>query len=112
MPEERQMIIGSDVSSTALRYAKARASLWAIERNNKSQVSFEKKQAGFGELQSFMFNKFPFCVDAEWKVFLEEFLTKWKIDILWSHLGVRNILLVGKKQVENQSAGISEFRDR
>jgi ubiquinone/menaquinone biosynthesis C-methylase UbiE len=183
-----QTVIGSDVSSTALSYAKARASLWTTARSNHSRVCFAQmnatdiafpdatfdavlstsmiehlhpddvaphlrevwrvlkpeaeylvwcpnglghhndrdfhlamfsyrelimkmREAGFDEFRSFMFNKFPFRVDAEWKVFLEEFLTKWKIDVLWSHLGVRNILLVGKKQVESQSVGSRERRD-
>jgi ubiquinone/menaquinone biosynthesis C-methylase UbiE len=64
------------------------------------QLMAEMNRVGFGEFSSFLFNRFPFGVDAKWKVLLEEFLTQWKIKILWSHLGVRNVLLVGRKHTE------------
>jgi hypothetical protein len=39
-----QTVIGSEVSSTALRYAKARASLWISGRSNNGQVSFAQNE--------------------------------------------------------------------
>jgi ubiquinone/menaquinone biosynthesis C-methylase UbiE len=55
------------------------------------------RQAGFDGFQSLLFNRYPLWVDATFKVFLEDWLTRLKVRILWSHLGVRNILLLGKR---------------
>jgi 2-polyprenyl-3-methyl-5-hydroxy-6-metoxy-1,4-benzoquinol methylase len=55
------------------------------------------EQAGFRRFQSLMFNRYPYYVDSKWKVVLEESLVRWKIGILWSHLGVRNILMLASK---------------
>ena len=52
---------------------------------------------GFTDFQTLMFNRFPFVVNARVKVHLERFLTRFKIRVLWSHLGVRNILLLARK---------------
>lgn len=51
---------------------------------------------GFREFRSPVFNRPP-MVDARFKVLLEQILYGLGITILWSHLGVRNILLVAKK---------------
>jgi 2-polyprenyl-3-methyl-5-hydroxy-6-metoxy-1,4-benzoquinol methylase len=55
------------------------------------------KGAGFRQFRSLMFNRYPFYIDSKWKIFLEDLLTRWKIGVLWSHLGVRNILLLASK---------------
>jgi SAM-dependent methyltransferase len=55
------------------------------------------KGVGFRQFRSLMFNRYPFYIDSKWKVFLEDFLTRWKIGVLWSHLGVRNILVLASK---------------
>jgi SAM-dependent methyltransferase len=39
----------------------------------------------------------PPVVDARWKIFTETVLSRLRIKILWSHLGVRNVLLVAMK---------------
>ena len=39
----------------------------------------------------------PTLVAAGWKIFLEKLLSGLRIKILWSHLGVRNVLLVAMK---------------
>ncbi len=57
----------------------------------------ELRQAGFGDMQSMLFNRTPFYVDAKWKAWIEDFLVRWQIPILWSHLGVRNILVLAQK---------------
>ena len=54
------------------------------------------RQAGFREFRTPMFQGPP-MVDARFKIFMEEFLSALHIKILWSHLGVRNVLLVGTK---------------
>jgi hypothetical protein len=36
-------------------------------------------------------------VDARLKVFLERWLSRFEINLMWSHLGVRNVLLVASK---------------
>jgi ubiquinone/menaquinone biosynthesis C-methylase UbiE len=57
----------------------------------------EMGQAGFADFRSGLFNRFGAGVNARWKVFLEDALTCLRMKILWSHLGVRNILLVAAK---------------
>lgn len=57
----------------------------------------EMRQAGFTDFRSCLFNRFGGGVNARWKIFLEEALTSLRIRMLWSHLGVRNILLLGAK---------------
>ncbi|MGH7772395.1 MAG: methyltransferase domain-containing protein [Candidatus Binatia bacterium] len=52
--------------------------------------------SGFREFQSPLFNRPP-MVNARFKVLLEKTLSTLRIKILWSHLGVRNILLVAEK---------------
>ena len=37
-------------------------------------------------------------VGAGFKVFLEETLTRCRLRVLWSHLGVRNVLVVASKR--------------
>ena len=57
----------------------------------------EMTTAGFREFRSYLFNSPP-MVSAFWKVYLEEMLSKLGIKILWSHLGVRNVLVMGSKK--------------
>ena len=52
--------------------------------------------AGFKTFRSSLTDRLP-MVDARWKVFLESFFSKFKIKILWSHLGVRNVFLVATR---------------
>lgn len=54
------------------------------------------KAAGFREFRSPLFNRPP-LVDARFKVYCEDLLSKLGIQILWSHLGVRNVFLLAKK---------------
>lgn len=54
-------------------------------------------RAGFGDFRSTLTARLP-LVDARWKVFLERFMTSAGIKFLWTHLGVRNVLLVATKQ--------------
>lgn len=54
------------------------------------------KIVGFRDFRSPLFNRPP-MVGAEFKVFLEKMLSCLGIRVLWSHLGLRNILLVAKK---------------
>jgi ubiquinone/menaquinone biosynthesis C-methylase UbiE len=61
------------------------------------QLIAAMRQAGFERFQSLLFNRYPLWVDATVKVFLEDWLTRLKSPILWSHLGVRNILLLGQR---------------
>ncbi|HXG51074.1 MAG TPA: class I SAM-dependent methyltransferase [candidate division Zixibacteria bacterium] len=56
------------------------------------------RAAGFGGFESLLFHRPLFRVDAGWKVRLEEFLSRWRLKILWSHLGVRNVLLLARKE--------------
>lgn len=55
------------------------------------------ERMGFTDFQTLLFNRFPFVVNARAKVHLERFLTRFKIRVLWSHLGVRNILLLARR---------------
>jgi SAM-dependent methyltransferase len=55
-------------------------------------------QVGRWQFESYLFNRFPLRIDARWKVYLENFLSKWKISVLWSHLGVRNVFLLARKR--------------
>jgi SAM-dependent methyltransferase len=52
--------------------------------------------AGFRDPRSTLFNRPP-VVDARFKSFLEEILFRSGTKILWSHLGVRNVLLLARK---------------
>ena len=52
---------------------------------------------GFGEFRSTVFNKPP-LVSCCFKAFLENLLFTLRVPVLWSHLGVRNILLVSTKR--------------
>ncbi len=56
------------------------------------------RQAGFAGFSSPLLNRPP-MVDARYKVGLEQILTRLRIGMLWSHLGVRNVLLVASKRV-------------
>ena len=53
-------------------------------------------QAGFHHLRSTLATRPP-LVDARLKVFLERAMFGLKIKTLWSHLGIRNVLLVASK---------------
>jgi SAM-dependent methyltransferase len=54
------------------------------------------RQAGFCEFVSPLFRKPP-MVSTRFKIFLEETLSSLRAGILWSHLGVRNVLVVATK---------------
>ena len=58
----------------------------------------EMTTAGFHEFRSYLFNSPP-MVSAFWKVYLEETLSKLGMKIFWSHLGVRNVLIMGSKKI-------------
>jgi SAM-dependent methyltransferase len=49
--------------------------------------------AGFRRFRSTLTSRPP-LVDARWKICLETILSRARIRIMWSHLGVRNVLLV------------------
>lgn len=53
-------------------------------------------RAGFRRLRSTMTSRRP-LVDAQFKIFLERLLVLSRMKIMWSHLGVRNVLLVATK---------------
>ncbi len=53
--------------------------------------------AGFHDIRSYLFNRPP-MVSAFWKVYLEEKLSRLGIKIFWSHLGVRNVIIMGSKK--------------
>ena len=52
--------------------------------------------AGFAGFRSTLTSRLP-MVDAHLKVFLERWLSRLKIKLMWSHLGVRNVLIVASK---------------
>jgi cyclopropane fatty-acyl-phospholipid synthase-like methyltransferase len=54
------------------------------------------KKAGFCRFRSTLTSRLP-VIGAGWKIFLERLLSALRIKIMWSHLGVRNVLLVGTK---------------
>lgn len=56
------------------------------------------RMAGFAEFRSSLLTGGP-LVDARLKVSLERLLFGLGVKILWSHLGVRNVLLVARKPV-------------
>jgi hypothetical protein len=51
---------------------------------------------GFRRFRSTLTARLP-AVDARWKIFLERVLVLSRLNIMWSHLGVRNALLVATK---------------
>ena len=53
-------------------------------------------EVGFVGFRSTLTSRLP-MVDASLKVFLERWLSRLKIRLMWSHLGVRNVLLVASK---------------
>jgi ubiquinone/menaquinone biosynthesis C-methylase UbiE len=53
-------------------------------------------KAGFRRFRSTLTLRLP-LVDARWKIFLERVLVLSRLKIMWSHLGVRNVLLVATK---------------
>ncbi|GEM_PF-4329972 len=55
------------------------------------------RKIGFQRFRTTLTSGAP-VVDARWKIFLESFLSGLRIKILWSHLGVRNVLLIAAKQ--------------
>jgi 2-polyprenyl-3-methyl-5-hydroxy-6-metoxy-1,4-benzoquinol methylase len=54
------------------------------------------RQAGFQHFRSTLATRPP-LVDAQLKVFLERAMFRLKIRALWSHLGIRNVLLIAGK---------------
>ncbi|MDP2602336.1 MAG: class I SAM-dependent methyltransferase [Deltaproteobacteria bacterium] len=52
--------------------------------------------AGFAGFRSTLTSRLP-MVDARLKVVLESWLWRLKIKLMWSHLGVRNVLIVARK---------------
>ncbi len=59
-------------------------------------------RAGFGPFLSPLFNQPP-MVSAGFKIFLEDALSSLRIKMLWSHLGVRNVLVVATKRPQTQA---------
>jgi hypothetical protein len=55
------------------------------------------RRAGFGQFLSPLFRKPP-MVSTRFKIFLEEALSALRMRTLWSHLGVRNVLVVATKE--------------
>jgi ubiquinone/menaquinone biosynthesis C-methylase UbiE len=53
-------------------------------------------KVGFGHFRSTLTSRLP-LVDARFKIFLERMLLLSRLNIMWSHLGVRNVLLVATK---------------
>ena len=53
-------------------------------------------RAGFRRCRSTLTSRPP-LVDARWKILLERLLLLARLKILWTHLGVRNVLLVAAK---------------
>src|ERR671925_349856 len=53
-------------------------------------------KVGFCRFRSTLTARLP-LVDARWKIFLEKVLLLSRLNIMWSHLGVRNVLLVATK---------------
>jgi SAM-dependent methyltransferase len=53
-------------------------------------------RAGFHRFRSTLTSCLPF-VDTRWKIAVETILSRLRIKLLWSHLGVRNVLLVATK---------------
>jgi SAM-dependent methyltransferase len=62
-----------------------------------SELTARMRRAGFSAFVSPLFTKPP-MVGAGFKVFLEETLTRCRLRLLWSHLGVRNVLVVASKR--------------
>ena len=54
------------------------------------------RNAGFRRFRSTLTSRPP-LVDARWKIILEAILSRSRSRIMWSHLGVRNILLIATK---------------
>ena len=52
--------------------------------------------AGFRRFRSTVTARPP-LVEARWKVFLETILARMRLPVMWSHLGVRNVLLIASK---------------
>lgn len=67
------------------------------------------KKAGFRRFRSTLTSRLP-LVDARWKILLEAILSSSHVKVMWSHLGVRNVLLVAMKQAA-LAAGVSEPGD-
>ena len=61
-----------------------------------SELMERMKKVGFCKFKSSLFCR-SILVDACYKAFLERILSGFRVKILWSHLGVRNILLVALK---------------
>ena len=51
---------------------------------------------GFRRFRSTLTSRLP-VVDARWKIFLERILVLSRLNLMWSHLGVRNVLVVATK---------------
>ena len=54
------------------------------------------RAAGFRSFRSTLTSRPP-VVDARWKIALETILSRTRTKVMWSHLGVRNVLLVATK---------------
>jgi SAM-dependent methyltransferase len=61
-----------------------------------SDLIARMRRAGFSGFVSPLFRKPP-MVGAGFKIFLEKALSRLRVGVLWSHLGVRNVLLVATK---------------
>jgi SAM-dependent methyltransferase len=62
-----------------------------------ADLTARMRRAGFRDFASPLFRKPP-MVSASFKIFLENTLRRFRVRVLWSHLGVRNVLLVGHKR--------------
>ena len=55
-------------------------------------------QAGFGPFLSPLFSQPP-MVSTRFKIFMEDTLSSLRTRMLWSHLGVRNVLVEAAKRL-------------
>jgi SAM-dependent methyltransferase len=63
------------------------------------ELAARMSEAGFRDFVTPLYSKPP-LVSAKFKIFLEQALWRLGVRMLWSHLGVRNVLLVATKGVQ------------
>ncbi len=61
-----------------------------------SDLVAEMKRAGFRSFETTLFNS-PKLIHVRWKIFLENWFSALGVKWFWSHLGIRNLLLVAEK---------------
>lgn len=54
------------------------------------------RRAGFQKFQTTPFYR-PRLIDVRWKILLERWLSICRVRVFWSHLGIRNLLVVAEK---------------